>query len=365
MTFDRWWALPAVGLAATWWWGARHGGRFDGQTVLITGGSRGLGLLLAREFASRGARLVICARDVAELERARAELVARYGAEVLARRCDVADRSQVEALVQQATARFGGVDVLVNNAGIIQVGPAITMSEQDFRESLEINLWGMIHATRAVLPQMRQRRRGRILDITSIGGVVAVPHLLPYTVAKFASVGLSTGLGAELRADGVQVTTVVPGLMRTGSFLHALAKGQREKEVQWFALGASLPLISMDAERAARKMVDACYRGDRWCTVGLPAKALRIAAAVAPGAVQAILEQVQRVLPGPGGARTAQRAEPGWRHRAGLARSFVTRLGDRAARRNNELPPVAHRCAGLSTRFAMQALLAGPVRRGI
>src|SRR5690606_28973157 len=108
--------------------------RFDGRTVLVTGASRGLGLALAREFAARGARLVLCARDVDRLDAVRRELE-DGGAEVIARRCDVRDRGQVEELVQVALHRFGGVDVLVNNAGIIQVGPAATMTEARFRES--------------------------------------------------------------------------------------------------------------------------------------------------------------------------------------------------------------------------------------
>lgn len=335
------WGAVAAGVGATWL--LRTGsGRFDGQTVFITGGSRGLGLLLAREFARRGARLVICARDVDELERARRELAEELGAEVIARRCDVTKRDQVEALVQEASTRFGGVDVLVNNAGVIQVGPALAMSETDYRASLDVNLWGMIHATRAVIPGMKERHSGRILDITSIGGVIAVPHLLPYVTAKFAAVGFSTGMAAELDAYGIRVTTVVPGLMRTGSFLHALAKGQQDKEVSLFSLSATLPLISMDAGRAARQMVDACARGQRHVTIGLPFKAARIVHALLPGATTAAMGWIARMLPDPGGASTRQAAEPGWKHRRGVARSFLTRLGDRAARQNNEVPPGYH-----------------------
>ncbi len=342
MARTSWLKWAPVALGAGLLLRRRGGGEFDGSTVLITGGSRGLGLLLAREFARRGARLVICARDANELETARRELEETFGAEVLARRCDVTDRDQVEALVEQANLRFGGVDVLVNNAGIIQVGPFSTMSERDFRDALEANLWGMIHCSRAVLPSMRQRRSGRILDVTSIGGVVAVPHLLPYSVAKFAAVGFSTGLAAEVEVEGIRVTTVVPGLMRTGSFLNALFKGRREEEMQWFSLGASLPLVSLDAERAARKMVDASARGDRWITVGVPAKVARLAAVLTPGLVAAASARVARLLPRAPGIPTSQRPEPGWRHRTGAARSFATRLGDRAARNNNEVPRAYH-----------------------
>src|SRR4051794_28175467 len=116
----------AAGIVAADWLLRGAVRRFDGQTVFVTGGSRGLGLLLAREFARRGANLVICAREEGELERARRDLTERFGAQVLARHCDVTRRDQVEALVDEASARFGGIDVLVNNAGIIQVGPAVT-----------------------------------------------------------------------------------------------------------------------------------------------------------------------------------------------------------------------------------------------
>jgi len=334
-----WGAVAAAGVGAAGWLLRGQARRFDGRTVFVTGGSRGLGLLLAREFARRGANLVICARDVDELERARRELVERYGAEVHARRCDVSRRDQVEALVQEATARFGSIDVLVNNAGIIQVGPALTMSEEDYRTSLDVILWGTIHATRAVVPQMRARGEGRILDVTSIGGVIPVPHLAPYATAKFAAVGFSTAMAAELAPYGIRVTTAVPGLMRTGSFLHALTKGQQEKEATLFSIGGTLPLITVAPERAARKMVDACARGQRWLTVGVPFKAARLAWALAPGASLAVAGKVARLLPGPAGATTRQRAEPAWKHRTRAARSFVTRLGDLQARRNNEVPP--------------------------
>lgn len=333
---NRWIPAAAIALGAAWLARPR-GGRFDGSTVLVTGGSRGLGLLLAREFARRGAHNVLCARDVDELERARRSIERDFGAQVLARRCDVTRRDEVEELVQAAFLRFGAVDVLANVAGVIQIGPAETMSEDDYRAALDVILWGTIHATRAVVPRMRERGGGRILDVTSIGGVVPVPHLAPYATAKFAAVGFSGAMGVELERHGIRVTTAVPGLMRTGSFVHALAKGQREKEMQWFSLGASLPILSMNAERAARRMVDACAAGRRWITVGAPARVLRLSAALAPGATRAALGKVARVLPGPGRAGPGQRAEPGGRHRAGVARSFLTTLGDRAAGRYNEV----------------------------
>ena len=107
---------------------------------------------------------------------------------------------------------------MVNNAGMIQVGPLATTTKEDFVTALDVMFWGTLYPTLAVLPQMRARGRGHIVNITSIGDLVSVPHLLPYTCAKFAAVGLSEGLRAELGPVGIRVTTVVPGLMRTGSY---------------------------------------------------------------------------------------------------------------------------------------------------
>src|SRR4029079_1552156 len=164
--------------------------RFDleGKGVLITGGSRGLGLVLARQFADEKARVVICARDQIELDRARVDLQ-QQGAEVRSFPCDVTDPEAVQKMVDE----IGQIDVLVNNAGIIQVGPLDTMTAEDFRRSLKTHFWGPLNTILAVLPQMRMRKTGRIVNISSVGGKVSVPHLLPYSASKFALVGLSKG----------------------------------------------------------------------------------------------------------------------------------------------------------------------------
>lgn len=308
-----------------------------GRTVLITGGSRGLGFLLARQFARKGARLVLLARGAEALEAAQAEL-ALGGADVLTLPCDVGNADAVAEAVSRAVHRFGPIDVLVNNAGIIQVGPLETMSLDDFRSEMAATFWGTVHATLAVLPGMRARREGRIVNITSIGGKLAVPHLLPYSCAKFAAVGFSEGLHAEVAKDGVRVVTVAPGLMRTGSFGQGLFKGQREKEVSWFSLGASLPVVSMNAERAARRIVRATERGESFVTLGLPAKAARLLHGLFPGFVAETAGVAARFLPGPGAAGPEQRAEKGFRYRGTVSRSLLTVLGERAARANRETP---------------------------
>ena len=179
--------------------------------ALVTGGSRGLGLLIARELATEGCRVAICARDAEELRRAEEDLRAHGAAGPLVLVCDVTDQAQVERLVAEVQARLGPIDVLVNDAGIISVGPAETMHVQDYADAMAVMYWGVVYPTLAVLPRMLARRRGRIVNITSIGGKVAVPHLLPYCTANFSAVGFSEGLRAELRGKGVTVTTIAPG----------------------------------------------------------------------------------------------------------------------------------------------------------
>lgn len=304
---------------------------FQDKTVLITGGSRGLGLILARNFLKEGARVVICGREESTLERARKELE-HLGGEVLAVPCDVTDPVQVEALVSSVHERFGAVDVLVNNAGIIQAGPLEAMTMEDFEEAIATHLWAPLYLTLAVLPEMKRRGDGRILNIASIGGKVSMPHLVPYSVSKFALVGLSDGMRAELAQDGIKVTTVCPGLMRTGSPKNAIFKGDHEKEYAWFYVSGSLPGFSLNAERAGRKIIDACRRGDAEVLVGLPAKLGAIARTLAPDLTATLLAYVNRRLPQDSHSErfTGEQSE------TPLTRSWLTELSRRAAARNNE-----------------------------
>ena len=304
---------------------------FRDKTVLITGGTRGLGLVLARDFLKEGARVVICGREESTLERARVELE-HLGGEVLAVPCDVTDPVQVEALISSVHERFGAVDVLVNNAGIIQAGPLESMTIEDFEDAIKTHLWAPLYTTLAVLPEMKRRGEGRIVNISSIGGKVSIPHLVPYSASKFALVGLSDGMRAELAQDGIKVTTVCPGLMRTGSPRNATFKGDHEKEYAWFYVSDSLPGLSLNAERAGRKIIEACRRGDAEVLVGLPAKMGAVARALAPNLTAALLAYVNRLLPQDSHTErfTGEQSE------TPLTRSWLTELSQRAARRNNE-----------------------------
>ena len=338
--------LLAVGLGFVGYklWQRQRLAHLNGQVVLITGGSRGLGLALARAFAQEGCHLVLCARDAQELDRAR-EDIAQQGAAVLPLVCDVTDRAQVNQAVEAATRHFGRVDILVNNAGQIQVGPMPTTTVEDFEAALGVMFWGALYPTLAVLPQMRARRSGRIVNITSIGGKVGIPHLLPYTCAKFATVGLSEGLRAELGREGIYVTTIVPGLMRTGSHLNAEFRGQQEREYTWFSLGASLPLISMDADRAARQIVQATKRGEAERILSLPANLLERFHGLFPGTTSNVLHVVNRLLPQANGSASTgsiRGEEIRQRQRSGFLNALTSR-GNWAAERFHQYRSAQHR----------------------
>ncbi|MDQ3150607.1 MAG: SDR family oxidoreductase [Actinomycetota bacterium] len=298
--------------------------------AVVTGASRGLGFLLARELGRCGHDLVVCARSAEGLAAARPDLEAT-GATVDTVVCDVSVAADVARLVDTATARHGRIDVLVNNAGTIQVGPVGAMRAEQFADALGVMLWGVVHPTLAVLPLLRSRGCGRIVNITSIGGKIPAPHLLPYTTAKFAAVGFSEGLRAELAKDGISVTTAVPGLMRTGSPRNALFSGDRTAEHRWFALGDSLPLVSMDAERAARRIVDGALRGRPEIILTPAAKLAVRAHGLAPGLTTRAAALVDRLLPRgedapPVPGHTVDPDPPQWFR-------VLTTLTDRAARR--------------------------------
>ncbi len=315
---------------------------FAGRVVLITGASRGLGLAMAEEFGRLGARLVLTARDADELARARETLlevgaVRREDVEIIP--CDLTDSEQAKKMIATATARFGQIDILVNNAGIITVGPVENQPLSAFQNAIESNYYTMLHATLAVLPQMLARADGAIVNITSIGAKLAVPHLLPYSASKFAALGFSQGLHAELRSKGIRVTTVCPGLMRTGSHTHAEFTGDREREYRWFSLGASLPGISTSAKNAAQKVVRAAARGATEIAITPQAMLAATFAQALPTCTARAMHLVNSlVLPAALGTEDLQ-PMPG-RDVRGKELSGLMVLGKRAEARYNENPAI-------------------------
>lgn len=327
-------AGTALGAGAVALRGERRPTLLMGRVALITGGSRGLGLQLAREFGSRGASVVVCARDRETLDRAVADLEGR-GVRVRGLERDVRDPGQAERLVEEAVEAFGRLDFVVNNAGIIQVGPQETLAESHFRDAMETMFWAPLRVSRAALEPLEETG-GSLVNITSVGGHVSVPHLLPYSCAKFAEVALSEGLGAEVARRGIGVTTVVPGLMRTGSHKAASFSGDPEHEYTWFSLGAGLPLVSVSGERAARRIVEAAARGRSYLVLTPLARAVVVARGLCPSFVQGATRVMDRLLPEP---REHVERRPGREADGGLVNRMLklpTALNERAARRLNQ-----------------------------
>jgi short-subunit dehydrogenase len=235
---------------------------FRNRSVVITGSSRGLGFALAEQFLREGARVALIARNSEELDAAQALLQQRVSGQIFTISCDVTKPAEVKRAFEQVEGVFGRIDILVNNAGAIVIGPLESMERADFDALLNLQVHAIFQATQAVLPVFRQYGGGRIANICSIGGKIAVPHMSVYCAGKFALAGLSAVMAAELAPENVVVTTVFPGIMRVGSAGQAVIKGEHEKEYAWFALGTTTPLVSVSAEYAARSILAGIRAGD-------------------------------------------------------------------------------------------------------
>ena len=328
--------VGAIALGAAWalWKGLQEELDLRGRVALVTGGSRGLGLRLAEELGRQGARVVIAARGVEGLALAAERLVAQ-GIEVEPLAVDLMHRDEAEALPSRVVERMGRLDVVINNAGEILVAPFEEQTVEDYERSLALHFWAPMHVSRAALPYLRQSGEGRIVNVTSIGGQVPVPHLAAYCVGKFAAVALSQCMQAELTGKGVRVTTVSPALMRTGSFVHAEFRGQQEREVSWFGVASSAPGLTIDAGAAARRIVAACRRGDAILNFNWSSKLGVRMQGTAPGLTQWLLAGAASLLPAPAAEPTPR--EPAYDHPSPLVPSVLTKLGDRAAVENLEL----------------------------
>ena len=309
---------------------------FERKVVLITGGSRGLGLVLARKLAAEGARVAICARDADELRRAVKDIqIVGHNPDVLGIPCDVRSPDEVAATVRRVRETWGDVQVLFNVAGIIEVGPLDAMNFSDFENAMQVNCWGPLRTTLQVLPGMRKAGWGRIVNIASIGGKQAIPHMLPYVVSKFANVGLSRGLRAELKQENIFVTAASPTLIRTGGHRHAVVKGQHRLEYAWFTVSDSLPLVSMSAENAASQIIRACRLGKGDVLITNYSNIASYLQAMFPELTQEILALVNRALPKMGGIGNA--SARGYESESTITRSFITSLSRQAALQNNQV----------------------------
>jgi short-subunit dehydrogenase len=308
----------------------RPGRSLRGAVAVITGGSRGLGLALALELARQGAKLHLIARNVAELEMA-AKKIRRHGAEVSVWPCDLRDEKMTAAVTESIGAEAGRLDLLINNAGTILVGPWETLDTRDFADAMALHFWAPFHTVRAAHPYLT-KSRGQVVNIVSIGGRVAVPHLASYTASKFALAGLSSAMQAELAGSGIGVTTVFPGLMRTGSHVNARFKGDVDREFTLFSFAATTPLTAINAQRAARQIIAAARRRTPTLTISWQAQMLTIVQALAPNFVARLTALISRLLPRSGG----NKAPVSGRNCFSSLPPLVSALGDRAAARLNE-----------------------------
>lgn len=314
----------------------RQGVDFNGRVVVISGGSRGLGLCIAREFAKAGAQLALLARDEDELKVAQTQLEA-MGANVLIVVADVTDPHDDVAAINRVVERFGGVDVLINNAGIIQVGPLEHMLDSDFKAAIDLHVWGPLRLSRAALPHLKKSGQGRIVNIASSGGLIAMPHMAPYAVSKFGMVGLSDAMRNELAKDKVKVTTVCPGPIRTGSHVAAKFKGQQAREYKMFKTAAVMPGGSTNAVSAARMIVDAARYGDPQLAFPLPIFWGSILYRMFPNVAGELLATISRFLPAPTPGDAGNKTIAGAQLEAQVATGKLTASVDKAAAQNNEL----------------------------
>ena len=281
----------------------RHRTEFAGRTVLVTGGSRGLGLELVREFSRRGARVVFCARHADEVSRAEAELDRQGHRQVYGMVCDVSHPEGPARLCAEVTSAFGAVDILVNNAGQIQVQPFVDSDETAFHRSLDLFLYGPLRLSQELLPAMMSQGRGAIVNVTSIGGLLPAPHLVSYNCGKAAMVALSEGMSVELDRYGIQVLTVKPGLMRTGGHRNAMFGGRASEEYAWFSRAAVSPALALSASSAARRVVDALAEGRRTVSLGWEGKWGPFFHTFLPETSHRLTSLIEKLLPAAGAAQ--------------------------------------------------------------
>ena len=278
----------------------------SGQIVVVTGGSTGLGLALAERFGRAGAKLVLAARSDDDLHAARQHLLARNAVQheddILLVSADVSDETQASGVIAAALNTFGRIDILINNAGIMEVGPVENQPLDAYERAMATNFFAALYTTYAALPAMLARRSGSasIVNIASIGGKLAVPHMLPYSASKFALVGFSEGLHAELRHKGIRITTVCPGLMRTGGEAHAKFVGNVSEEQTWFNFAATTPVVAASVTYAANRIFNAVADGRAEITITPQAWLAARIAGLAPATTQwAASLANQYILPEP------------------------------------------------------------------
>jgi 3-oxoacyl-[acyl-carrier protein] reductase len=216
----------------------------QGSVAVVTGGSRGIGYAIADAFATAGMHVVMGARSPDDLERAATELRNRAnGARVIGVQCDVRREQDCERLIARAVAEFGGLDVLVNNAGIGRYRPVRELTCEDWRAVIETNLNSLFYCTHAALPHLIRREASWVINIGSLAGKNAFPNGAAYNASKFGLIGFSEALMQEVRHDGVRVSYIMPGSVAT-DFSHP--SGQDRSADAWKVQPEDIAQIVMD-----------------------------------------------------------------------------------------------------------------------
>ncbi|MGQ9536707.1 MAG: SDR family NAD(P)-dependent oxidoreductase [Actinomycetota bacterium] len=269
---------------------------FKDRTAVVTGAASGLGRGIALALAEAGCHLVIADVDAEGLDRVRDE-IERMGRECLARRVDVSSRQDLEDLTEDSLAWRGGVDLLVNNAGVAVSGELDVIPVEDIEWIIGVNLMGELYGCRFFLPHMVGRGEGHIVNIASLSGLVALPLHVAYTVTKFGVVGLSELLWAEARNHGVGVTVVCPGAISTNIGFHTRNHYRTEKQrVNEERYAAMLRERGMDPREAGRKIVEAVADGRFLVLLGREAYLLYYLKRLAPTSCLRVASFVSRRL---------------------------------------------------------------------
>jgi len=311
---------------------------YENQSVVITGGSRGLGLALAEELSQQGALVTILARDEEELKRAKKRLAEVPSAQVLAITCDITNRHQLKFAFEKVKERYGKIDILINNAGAVSAGPFESMNQKDFEAQMNVHFFAALKSVQVILPIFKEKKSGCIVNISSIGGKIPILHMIPYCASKFALSGFSQALSSELRKDNIQVTTVYPGLMRTGSPIQGIFKGDHEKEFAWFAISDSTPGLTVSAKNAARQILSAVQSGETELVISVPAKLGTFFYANFPQIFTALMGFVNRFMPQDSSDHRKTGAQSqAWLKKQAWSRPFMKIMTD-AQERYNEHP---------------------------
>jgi NAD(P)-dependent dehydrogenase (short-subunit alcohol dehydrogenase family) len=331
----RWGLTPwlALAMAAASWAAIERRRRrlgLRGRVAIVTGGARGLGLTITRALVQQGCRVAICGRDPDTVRRC-VEQLRGEGFTISGQGCDVSDPVQAGAFVQAVVETYGTVDILVNNAAQCYVGPAPELDSLDMQHALQNIFWGPFYATRAVLPQMRANRFGRIVNVTSIGGKLPIPHQAAYVAAKHATTGWSETLALELEQEGITVSTITPPPLRNGAPLHAHYNGQREAEFMWFASALTSPLSAIDAERVAQVVVEAIVYGQHERAVSALSWLAARAHGLAPNVLGSGLRWIARRMPAAASPGTSSSMRLGLDVTGSSSDATVQRLARRAA----------------------------------